>query len=104
MFELSEGLYCIADIQNYFEYIIKKYQINTLINNYPKKIYTNRIKNRIVFKMKTWYKLKLQTQETINFLGNTEKDISTAKNWENVSKLETTEVMLLYCNILNINY
>ena len=54
--------------------------------------------------MKTLYKLKLQTQETISFLGNTEKDISPAKNWENISKLETTQVMLLYCNILNINY
>ena len=91
MFELSEGLYCIADIQNYFEYIIKKYEINTLINNYPIKIYASRIKNRIVSKMKTGYKLKLQTQETMNFSGNTEKDISTAKNLENVPKLETTQ-------------
>lgn len=41
--------------------------------------------------MKTGYKLKLQTQETMNFLGNTEKDISTAKNLENVPKLETTQ-------------
>ena len=51
LFDLPDGLYTIDDIQDYFEFIIKKHQTLT-DNNPPIKIYSNRIKNRIVFKMK----------------------------------------------------
>ena len=55
--DLSDGSYSILNIQDYFEFIIKKYE--TLAENPPVKIYINRIKNRIVFKMKKDYKLEL---------------------------------------------
>ena len=46
-FDLPDGSYSISDIQNYFEYIIKKHEI--IVNNSPVQIYVNNIKNRIVF-------------------------------------------------------
>ena len=49
-FDLSDGSYSIANIQDYFEFIIKKHE--TLAENPPVQIYINRIKNKIVFKIK----------------------------------------------------
>ena len=49
-FDLPDGSYSIEDIQEYFEFIIKKQE--TLTEN-PVQIYPNKIKNRIVFKIKT---------------------------------------------------
>ena len=48
-FDLRDGSYSISDIQDYFEYIIKKHE--TITDNLPVQIFTNKIKNRIVFKM-----------------------------------------------------
>ena len=45
-FNLPDGSYSIADIQDYFEFIIKKHEI--LPENPPIKIYPNKIKNRVV--------------------------------------------------------
>ena len=50
-FDLTNGPYSISDIQDYFEYIIKKHQ--SIVDNPPVQIYVNKIKNRIVFKIKT---------------------------------------------------
>ena len=55
-FDLPDGSYSIADIQDYFEFIIKKPE--NLTENSPVQIYPNKIKNRIVFKIKTGYKLE----------------------------------------------
>ena len=46
-FHLLDGSYSIEDIQDYFEFIIKKHE--TLTENLPVEIYPNKIKNRIVF-------------------------------------------------------
>ena len=45
----------------------------TLTENPPVQIYPNIIKNRIVFKIKTGYKLELLTPETMKVLGSTLK-------------------------------
>ena len=50
-----DGSYLISDIQDYFEFIIKKHE--TLAKNPPIQIYPNKIENRIIFKVKTGYKL-----------------------------------------------
>ena len=55
-FNLPNGSYSISDIQDYFEYIIKNMK---LAGNSPVQIYVNKIKNRIVFTIKTDYKLEL---------------------------------------------
>ena len=52
-FDLPDGSYSILDIQDYFEYIIKKHE--NMADNPPIQIYTKKIKNRIVSKIKTWY-------------------------------------------------
>ena len=83
-FDLTDGSYSIADIQDYFEIIIKKHE--TLTENLPIQIYPNKIKNRIVFKIKTGYKLEFLTPETMKLLGSTKKEADADKNSENVPK------------------
>ena len=58
-------------IQDYFEFIIKKHK--TFAQNPPIQIYPNKIKNRIVFKIKTGYKLELLSPETMKLLESTKK-------------------------------
>ena len=58
-FDLLNGLYSISDIQDYFEFVIKKHE--TLPESQSIQIYANKIKSRIVFKIKTGYKLELLT-------------------------------------------
>ena len=56
-FELPVGPYFVSDIQHYLKYIIKKHE--TVTDNLPIRIYVNKIKNRIIFKIKTGYYLEL---------------------------------------------
>ena len=67
-------------------------------------MYTNKIKNRIVFKIKTGYKLEILSPETMKLLGSTRKDVYQDKDGEDVPKLESIEVVLVYCNLFNNNY
>ena len=97
-FDLPDGSYSIADIQDYFEFIIKKHE--TLTENPPVQIYPNKIKNRIVFKIKTGYKLELLTLETMKFLGSTKKDVGKDKDGEIVPKLESVKVVLVHYNLV----
>ena len=68
---MPAGSYLISDIQDYFEFIIKKHK--TLAENSPMQVYPNKIKNRIVFKLKIGYKLELLFPETMKLLGSTER-------------------------------
>ena len=70
-FDLTGGSDSMEDIQDYFEFIIKKHE--TLTENPPVQIYPNKIKNRIVFKIKTGYKLELLSLETMKLLRSTKK-------------------------------
>ena len=71
------------------------------IDNLSIRTYANKIKNRITFKIKNGYNLKLLTSETIQLLWSTENKITKDENGENVPHLEITEVLLGYCNIVN---
>ena len=62
-FGLRDGSSSISDIQDYFEFIIKKQE--TLAENPPIQIYPNKIKNRISLKIQTGYKLELLSTETM---------------------------------------
>ena len=64
----------------------------------------NKTENRITFKIKTGYSLELLTQETMKLLGTTENEITKDKNGENVPHLDFTQVLLVYCNIVNNDY
>ena len=67
-------------------------------------IYVNKIKNRIVFKIKTGYKLELLSSETMRLLESTKKDVDKDKDGENVPKLESVEVVLVHCNLESNKY
>ena len=101
-FDLPDGSYSISDIQDYFEFMIKKHE--TITENPSIQIYPNKIKNRIGFKIKTGYKLELLTLETMKLLGSTKKVVDKDKNGENVPKLESVEVLLVHCNLVKNDY
>ena len=84
-FNLPGGSYSVSDIQDYFEF------------------YTNKIKNRIVFKTERRYKLELSS-ETMKLLVSTKKDADQGKDGEDVPKLESVEVASVHCNLINNNY
>ena len=100
--DLPDGSYSIANIQDYFEFIIKKHK--TLTENPPVQIYANKIQNRIVFKVKTGHKLELLSSETMKLLGTTSKGVDQNKDWEDIPKLESVKVVLVHCNLVNNNY
>ena len=100
--DLSEESYSIPDIQYYFKCIIKKYE--TISDNPNAKFYTNNIKNRIVFKIKTSYKLDLLSSETMKLLGSAEKDVDQKKDGDDIPKLKPVQVVLVHCNLVNNNY
>ena len=104
-FTLPDGSYSISDVQDYFEYILKKHGEKISKDNKPSvKIYINKIENRITFKIKNGYSLELLTKETMKLLGSTENKIAKDKNGENVPHLEITEVVLVHCNMVNNDY
>ena len=59
----------MSDIQDYFEYILKKYGENT--DKPSVQTYVNTIENRITFKIKNGYSLELLTSETMKLPGST---------------------------------
>ena len=101
-FDLPDGSYNISEIQDYIEYIIKKHE--TIGENAPILTYVNTINNRIVFKIKTGYKLELLSQETMKVLGSTKNIIDADKNSENVPRLENVEVVLVHCILVTNSY
>ena len=93
-FGLPDGSYNISEIQDYIEYIIKKHE--TIGETAPILIYANTINNRIVFKIKSGYKLELLSKETMKLLGSTKNIIDSDKNSENVPRLENVELDYYY--------
>ena len=96
------GSYSVSDIQDYFEYILKKHGED--IDKSSGQIYVNKFENRVTFKINNGYSLELLTPETMKVLGSSENKITKDKNGENVSHLEITEVVLVQCDIANNDY
>ena len=101
-FDLPDGSYNISEIQDYIEYIIKKHE--TIGENAPILIYANTINNRIVFKIKSRYKLELLSKKRMKLLVITNDIIDADKNSENIPRLENVEVVLVHCNLVNNSY
>ena len=101
-FELPDRSYSISDIQDYFEYILKKRSES--VDDPPIEIFVSKNENRITFKIKNGYYLELLTPETMKLLGSTESKITGEKNGENVPHLEVVEVVLIHCNIVDNSY
>ena len=103
-FDLTNGSYLISNIQDYFEYIIKRHETITDNNSPPILIYVDKIKNSIIFKIKTGYKLELLSKEAMELLGSSSNTIDKEKDGELVPKLEIVEVVLVHCNLVNNSY
>ena len=101
-FELPDGFYSVSDIQDYIEYIIKRHETLTTIS--PIHVYTNRINNRLVFKIKDAHKPGLQTPETMKSFDSTKNLIEKTKNGEKVPSFEALEVVLLQRNLVDDQY
>ena len=101
-FELPDGLNSVSDIQDYFEYFLRKHGWD--IDKPSVQIYVNKIENSVTFKIKNWYSLELLTSQTMKLLGSTENKITKDKNSESVLHLEITEVVLVHCDTVNSNY
>ena len=97
-FELPDGSYSVSDIQDYFEYILKKHGED--IDKPSVQIYVNKTENRFTFKIKNGYSLELLILETMKLLGSTENKITQDKSGENVLHLEITKVVLVHCDIV----
>ena len=100
--ELRNGSYFVSNIQDYIEYIIKKYETLTTIRLIQ--VYINRINNRLLFKVKDGYKLELQKPRTMKLFGSTKKLIDKTKNGKKIPSLEVAEVVLVHCNLVNNQY
>ena len=101
-FELPDGSYSVSNIQDYFEYILKKHGEN--IDSPSVKIYVNKIESKITFTIKNRYSFELLTPETLKLLGSTKNKITKDNNGENVPHLEITEVVLVHGYIFNNDY
>ena len=99
-FDVRDGSYSIATLQNYFEYIIKKHE--TIADVSPVLIYVNEI--NVVFKIKSGYKLELLSKKTMRLLGSSTDTIDGDKNSELVPKLEVVNLVIVHCNVVNNNY
>ena len=60
------------------------------------RISINEIENRITFKIKTGFYLKLLTPETMKLFGGTKSKIAENENYENIPNLEISEVVLVH--------
>ena len=101
-FKLPDGSYSVQDIQDYFEYILKKHSES--VDNPSVRIYIYKIENRITFKIKNGYYLEFLTPETMKLLGSTNSKITKDKNGENAPHLEIVKVVLVHGNLVNNDY
>ena len=101
-FELPDGSCSVSDIQDYFEYILKKHIES--VDNPSIRMYINRIENRITFEIKNGYYLEHLTPDTMKLLESTESKITKDKNSENVPHLEIVELVLVHCHLANNDY
>ena len=99
LFDVPNDSYSIADLQNYFEYIIKKHETITDVS--PVLIYVNEINNRIVFEIKSGYKLEILLKETMKLLASMSNSIDKDKNSELVPKLDSVDLVLVHYNVVN---
>ena len=101
-FDLPDGSNSVSNIQDYFEYILKKHEED--IDEPSVQIYVNKCENRVTFEINDGYSLEFLTPQAMKSLGSTMNKITKDKNSENVPYLQITEVVLVHCNIVNNDY
>ena len=98
-FELPDRSYSISNIWDYLEYILKKHGEKTV--NPSIRIYINKIKSRITFKIKIGYYIEPLTPKILKSLGSAKSKITKDEDRENLPYLEITEA---HCSAVNNNY
>ena len=78
--------------------------MDKILINYQYKYIQIKLKIGLHLKLKNGYSLELLTSEITKLLGSTENKITKEKNGKNVPHLETTEVVLVHCDIVNNDY
>ena len=77
---ITRCFYSVSDIQEYIEFIIEKHETLTTIPSIH--VYSNRINNKLVVKIKDGYKLELQAPEAMK-LFDSRKRINRQKKKKN---------------------
>ena len=54
--------------------------------------------------MKAGYKLELLSPEAMKLLGSAKKDVDKDKDGEDAPKLESVDIVLVHCNLVNNSY
>ena len=83
-----------------YKYIIKKHEKVT--DYHPIRIYVNKIKNRITFKIETGY--NLEHLKWWNYFKALKSKITDNENGEKVPHLEVAEVDLVQYNVVDSDY
>ena len=68
---MPDGSYSVSDIQDYFEYILRKHGENN--DEASVQIYVNKVENTVTFKIKNEGSFELLTPGTMKLLGSTVK-------------------------------
>lgn len=93
---MPAGPYSISDIQNYFEYVIKNFE---MLTGNPQYKYTLTELRTI---LNSW--LKLDTMFSSLSVKKWKKITKDTQNSESFPQLEVTEVVLVHCNLVNNAY
>ena len=105
--QLQHGMKNLNYLRDHILYQIIKIILSSSLKSAdnPKiRIYINEIENRITFMIKAGYHLELLTPETMKLLGSTKSKITKDENGESLPHLQITEVVLIYCNIVDNDY
>ena len=94
-FTLPDASYSVSDIQDYFQYILKKHGEDT--DKPSIQIHVNKIENRITFEIKNGYSLELLTKETMKLLGSTENKITEDKILEKLLLVKVMTIQQVAC-------
>ena len=100
-FELPEGSYNVSDINEYFQFIVKKH---TKDHDKDIEIYANKVKNRVAFKLGAGVSLEFMSPETQKFLGFSVNKVTGTGNGDKVPQLETVQTVLVHCNLVDNDY
>ena len=68
------------------------------------RIHVNKIETRVTFRIKTGCYLELLIPDTMKLLGSTKSKITKDENGDNMSHLQITEAVLVFCNIATNDY
>ena len=104
-YHLQYGKKYLNYLMNHVLYMIFKVILKINDNKKPSiRIFVNKIKNRITFKIKTGYYLELLTPQSMKLLGSTKSKITKDENGKNLHNFEIADFVLVHCNTVNNNH